>query len=97
MFDTLDVVEASDYLKCSERTIKNLIANGVIPAAKFGQGYVMLKEDLANCIRLNYANGEKLCQYIKEQTPRTTTFSSRSTDNAYEKALKPRTSKKRNN
>lgn len=41
--DTLNTTEAADLLKVHPNTVERLINDGVIPAAKIGRAWVMLK------------------------------------------------------
>lgn len=51
MEDTLDIVEAADFLKVDDETARKLAATGEIFGAKVGRGWVFLRSDLVDYLR----------------------------------------------
>ena len=61
--NTLDLEEAAAFLKCSDDTIRELVASGQLPGAKVGRKWVFIDVDLLEWLRTKYASqGAKKCQ-----------------------------------
>lgn len=49
--DTLNANEAADFLHIHPETVRELIRDGALPAAKVGRAWVLLREDLLSYMR----------------------------------------------
>lgn len=56
---TLDIVEAAEWLKCGTDTVQQLAASGQIPAAKVGRAWVFVDVDLVEWLRSQYKAPEQ--------------------------------------
>lgn len=59
---TLDIIEAANFLKCGEDTVRELAAAGDMPSAKVGRAWVFVDVDLIDWLRSQY----KSCHSINE-------------------------------
>jgi DNA binding domain, excisionase family len=91
--NTLDLEEAAAFLKCSDDTIRELVASGELPGAKVGRKWVFVDIDLIEWLRTQYAQGERKCQSIKSGKSGISTLPI--VGRELENLLKPQTSEKR--
>ena len=73
--ETLDLVEAAQFLKLHPQTVLQRARSGDIPAAKPGKCWVFIKEDLIEWLRSQYhspqqdvGQGGKIICSLKEKT-----------------------------
>lgn len=58
MSEYLTIKEVAETLKVSQRTVRNWIKNGLIPAAQFGLQFRIEKTDFENFIKNSQTKGE---------------------------------------
>lgn len=90
---TLDIIEAADFLHCSDDTIRELVASGELPGAKVGRKWVFVDVDLVEWLRTQYARGVKTCPSTKSAKSGISTLPIMGRE--LENLLKPQTSAKR--
>ncbi|ARB94013.1 DNA-binding protein [Legionella longbeachae] len=52
---TLNIIEASKFLGAHKETVRRMVANGIIPAAKIGRSWRFIEDDLVMYIRNKYS------------------------------------------
>lgn len=53
----LTIKQVSEILKLDQRTVRNFINEGIIPAHRFGKQYRISKNDLTQFIKAGRVNG----------------------------------------
>lgn len=91
--NTLDLDEAAAFLKCSDDTIRELVASGELPGAKVGRKWVFVDVDLVEWLRTQYAKGKTTCPSTKSAKSGISTLPIMGKE--LENLLKPQTSEKR--
>lgn len=62
--DTLNLVQAGDFLKMHPEEVRKRVKQGLLPGAKIGRAWVFLEDDLANFIRANYSDPRQALEVI---------------------------------
>ncbi|WP_369408007.1 helix-turn-helix domain-containing protein [Thiocystis violacea] len=96
---TLDLTEASAFLRMHPETLRRLAAAGEIPSAKPGKHWVFIDEDLANWLRSRYAEtaraaeprGQPTCSTADQTAAGGGCDSPRQTAKKYASLLAPKT------
>jgi excisionase family DNA binding protein len=65
---TLDLEEASKFLKMHPQTVRRMAVAGELPAAKPGKCWAFIEDDLANWLRSRYVQPRQVPEG-KEETP----------------------------
>lgn len=68
---TLDLTEASKFLKMHPEEVRKRVKRGLLPLAKIGRAWVFIEDDLANFIRANYSYSRQALEVTlrKENQP----------------------------
>jgi excisionase family DNA binding protein len=61
-YETLDLLQAADFLKLHWQTLRAKAKRGEVPAAKLGRRWVFLQEDLVSYLRSNYSTSRPRSQ-----------------------------------
>ncbi len=61
-YETLDLLQAADFLKLHWQTLREKAKRGEVPAAKLGRRWVFLREDLVSYLRSHYSTSRPRSQ-----------------------------------